>query len=337
MLTHTLDHPARAIARLTEHRKIVPDLVDWLNAFNVETQEIEDVLWDIYTKRLLSGEGAQLDQLGRILAEPRSGFGDPDYLERLKAKILVLRSSGGPLDLIRIYKTLLPNNSIKFTQLGGAGFILDIGIINPDFIPIYQRFLHYAKSAGINAQLLYTESILGDTFCCDIGSTFAYNASAGATTIEMTSGASFAAGDLVAIDPGLTVSATIFRVLTGVSTVYISFTTGIPISKNEGTSVSVLARTGGYALLTTATVGAAVDLAFAAGHPFSVGDEITLDPMTDHAEHRIVTVITDTLVTLSAPLAYSHALAAPVCRRIFQGWGSLTDDREGGKLSGTIV
>lgn len=160
MLTRKTTHAIEARARLLHQLQDVAGLKILLDMFDVHVQEIEDVLWDLHEKRsdILTAIFAQLDNLGRLLAEPRDGAGDLDYRERLKAKIRVLRSSGTAPNLIKVFKLLLPNNNIIFEQLGGAGFILNIGQVNAAFVPIYIRFVRQAKSGGINAQLIYTTS-----------------------------------------------------------------------------------------------------------------------------------------------------------------------------------
>jgi hypothetical protein len=156
-LTRVTDHALRATDRLLEQFKDVPGVLAILNALNAQTQAIEDAYWQLFTERSLdTAVGEQLDVIGRVLDEPRAGFVDASYVPRLRAKIRVLRSSGGPVDILKIFKLLLPANNIHFTVIGAAGFILDIGAVSDvGLLPIYQRFLHEAKGAGIRAQLLY--------------------------------------------------------------------------------------------------------------------------------------------------------------------------------------
>lgn len=67
-------------------------------------QELENVAWDLYTKRWLwIAEGAQLDRLGEVLEEPRSaGLSDDDYRARLQVAVRVYNSNGEPDRLIEI-------------------------------------------------------------------------------------------------------------------------------------------------------------------------------------------------------------------------------------------
>lgn len=155
-LTHTTDHAARAFARLMAQLREVPGWSKLVAIIGRQVQELEDAAQGVLTARSIDNATyEQLEVIGRILKEPRDGADDADYRVRLRAKIRVLRSSGAAPELLHIFKLLLPANTIKFTSIGGAGFVLDIGAIDTAFLAIYQRFLRQAKSAGINAQLSY--------------------------------------------------------------------------------------------------------------------------------------------------------------------------------------
>lgn len=167
-LTQVLDHAARARARLLEQFRDVRGLGIILDALNAQTQALADVFWALFTERdLENAEGEQLDVIGRVLKEPRAGFADSPYRERLRAKIRVLRSSGGPLDILKIFKQLLPANTIFFSSIGGASFVLELGTIDTAFLSIYQGFLRQAKSAGINGQINFSGADEADLFTYD--------------------------------------------------------------------------------------------------------------------------------------------------------------------------
>lgn len=167
-MEHVLDHAARARARLLEQFKDVRGVGIILDALNAQVQAIEDALWSLFTERGLdTAAGEPLDVIGRVLSESRAGFDDASYRERLRAKIRVLRSSGGPLDILKIFKQLLPANTIFFSSIGGASFVLELGTINTSFLTIYQGFLREAKSAGIDGQLNFSGAPEGSLFTYD--------------------------------------------------------------------------------------------------------------------------------------------------------------------------
>lgn len=334
-IVHVTDHGARAFARLLEQFKTVQDWQRLLGVFSPQVQALEDAFWDLRMKRFLDGDGAQLDQLGAILAEPREGFDDEPYLQRLIAKTLVLHSSGGPRDIVRIFKRLLPDNTIRFTASGDASFILDIGLINVDFADIYTRFLHKAKSAGIDGVLVFQVTVDTDAFFTDFGSQLSVLASSGATSLTVYSPEQFVAGYLIAINIGLA-NCALFTVTTVVGSVLglsAATATGFPTS----TAVSTLAPAGQFGVM-SASVGATTVVNFPAGHPFQVNDEVTLEPfISGKEETRPVFGVTPTSITVFPSLGQSHAAGSFAIKRLHQGFGDVSDATTGGKLAGTIV
>lgn len=203
-LTYKVTHIQEAFDRLMEQLKSVSAFETVLRILNTQTQELEDAFQALFTQRTLTDAvGEQLDVLGRILGEPRAGFSDDDYRHRLSAKIRILRSSGSAHAILDAFKLLLPNNNLRFEVMGGAGFIFNLGLINTDFLPIYQRFIRKAKSAGINAQLVYQTVDDATSFWTDWGSTLTVGASPGNTTLTVVTTVDFTTGESILISPGI--------------------------------------------------------------------------------------------------------------------------------------
>lgn len=157
MLQHEIDHAGRAASRLAEQFKVATKFRAVIDAVCAQIQELEDAFWTCVTDRGLSGAGVQLDVLGRLLGEERAGDDDDRYILRLRARIRVLRSSGSAPNILKVFKLMLPDNVLRFDDASfhGGGFILDLGLVSAGDVPTYARFAHQAKSAGVNAQLLY--------------------------------------------------------------------------------------------------------------------------------------------------------------------------------------
>lgn len=168
-LEHVTDHYEREYARLLEQFKDVEDFKKYFQMTAPQWQFIEDVAWEIYTHKFLNAFGATLDQVGKLLAEPRLGDVDDAYKVRLRAKILVLRSSGTLPQIIKIFNQLLPDNVVKIEVFGGASFKINIGQIDIALLPVYIRFLRLAIVAGVGAQLQYNASPVASTFRYDVG------------------------------------------------------------------------------------------------------------------------------------------------------------------------
>lgn len=76
-------------------------LVGTLVGTDHAVQELEDVFWDLYSRRWLwIAEGAQLDGLGDLLGEPRASEDDEEYRDLLYLAILVNVSQGEPERII---------------------------------------------------------------------------------------------------------------------------------------------------------------------------------------------------------------------------------------------
>jgi hypothetical protein len=84
----------------TNLRALVTALVDG----DTGVQSLEDTLWDLYTLRWLwLAEGRQLDGIGDILGEPRSGTTpDDEYRARLYVRIVSNTSQGTPDEILAL-------------------------------------------------------------------------------------------------------------------------------------------------------------------------------------------------------------------------------------------
>lgn len=75
----------------------------FLAAFVKQIQLLEDAAWSVLMDKWLdTAEGAQLDNLGRIVGQPRGGFDDATYRRWLAARILLNRTSGTIPEILQI-------------------------------------------------------------------------------------------------------------------------------------------------------------------------------------------------------------------------------------------
>lgn len=108
MITHILDHAARALALLPSEFDQAVQLRALLTAFADVAQVIEDDTWACIEDRMLdTAEGAQLDQYGKVLGQPRDGLADDDYRALLGIRILANRSNGQADVILRVVAGLL--------------------------------------------------------------------------------------------------------------------------------------------------------------------------------------------------------------------------------------
>lgn len=88
-----------------------------LEAFAEVQQDNEDTLLEILRQRNIdNAEGAQLDQIGDIVGEPRREFTDPSYRKFIRARISINDSEGDPERLIFILKTLTEGALIRLIE-----------------------------------------------------------------------------------------------------------------------------------------------------------------------------------------------------------------------------
>ena len=150
------------------------------------------------------GRGVQLDRIGRLVGQPRSGADDESYRYYLRARIAANRSNGTVDDLIRVFKAKLgATETPLYTPGGTASFILQLSTPMTDAVAeIALYFLRYAKMAGVRA-LLETQA-LPDTlmFYTALASYVSSPASIGDATIDVIDASTFPTSGSVIIDQG---------------------------------------------------------------------------------------------------------------------------------------
>lgn len=130
MITHILDHAARALALLPSQFAGATKLRALITAFADAAQDIEDDTWACIEDRMLdTAEGAQLDQYGRVLGQPRDGLSDDDFRALLGIRILANRSNGQADIILRVVAGLLDRDrlsmGVEYRQQGTAEYRLD--------------------------------------------------------------------------------------------------------------------------------------------------------------------------------------------------------------------
>ena len=138
-LTKIEDYLAIANSKLLQQYKGKPNFQKILTIFSDRMDEVENVMWDLYTKRWLdSSEGQQLDNLGYNLSTERQGLNDVDYRQVLYGKIGQYNSDGTIEDLISIIKLMTNAELVVITELYPAkmniAIIGDSLNLNTDFL-----------------------------------------------------------------------------------------------------------------------------------------------------------------------------------------------------------
>lgn len=155
-LAHKTTHVADGLAKLI-HRfrkpKIEASLASWLS----EVQVLEDAAWLLYAETFLPvAVGDALDQIGRIVNQPRSGRTDDVYRLWIRARILILRSSGRAEQLIAAALLVLPTGTriVWEEGLAPASFIMHaVGPIAGIEGNEMAKLVQLARAGGVRGQL----------------------------------------------------------------------------------------------------------------------------------------------------------------------------------------
>lgn len=112
-----------------------------------EMRRIHALAEQVRTMRGLGGEGAQLDQVGRLVRRGREGLSDADYRVALRCEIRALRSLGRADDVIDVLALALPDGA-TFELVEAPPHALDVEIYTErTTAPL--RVVWRAKAAGV--------------------------------------------------------------------------------------------------------------------------------------------------------------------------------------------
>lgn len=156
-LTKIEDHEEQALAQLITQYRDKPDLEHWIRSYARESQELEDVLWDIIEQRTVdSATGDLLQKIGKIVGQPYRGEGDEAYRVLVKARIAINRSNGQWRDLRTVTAVLLADASRRWATSGTMSLKLRIDEQLSDRPGLEQVLIEAAAQAGVRVDLTYS-------------------------------------------------------------------------------------------------------------------------------------------------------------------------------------
>jgi len=167
-LEHNTQHRQQARDLVIEQFKRSQRFNDWLGVYVDQIQDIEDALWDLYTKRGVdTAEGAQLDVLGVIVGQPRNGLDDTDYRTRIKVRIRLNRASGIADDIYDVFGLMLGNQigAVSLQEAYPAGLIVQMNEYVDTSPAVLAEILREARGAGIDTSLVWLPSADGIFEC----------------------------------------------------------------------------------------------------------------------------------------------------------------------------
>lgn len=205
------------------------------------------------------GRGVQLDRIGRLVGQPRSGADDDHYRYYLRAKIRANKSNGSPDDLIAVFKAMLGATEIPLYSPGNnASFILQLSTPMTEAVAaIALYFLRIAKQAGVRA-LLETQELVDSLMFYTAEVTYLTSAvSIGDATIDVSDASAFPTSGDVVLESGTVDAETVTFSHRSDTTLYLSV---MPVAAHDaGGSVTLVGSAGlGFPVATYLVSGASI-------------------------------------------------------------------------------
>jgi hypothetical protein len=179
------DHAGRAVARLATQLRGKPKMQTLVRALARQAQEIEDAAWPILLETVETAAGVQLDKLGRLVGQARSGRTDAGFRLWIRARVLLNRSSGTPEQILTLFTTLTAGSAARVVneEQYPAGFVLRA--LGPVDEPrALADVLHAAKLGGVRAILEHLHTPPAAAFSFAGGPGLGFNAGAIASALE---------------------------------------------------------------------------------------------------------------------------------------------------------
>jgi hypothetical protein len=162
-LVQITDHVDQALDRLQEQFKDKPNIIGLITALLTNVQEVENEIFALYSERGLdTAEGAQLDQIGVIVGQPRAGLADGDYRRRLRARIAVNNSGGTVGEMIVVTRLIINDITLSVLIDNDGGGVFEILILDEAITSSLGEtvlaFAQDAASAGVRMIVTYYDA-----------------------------------------------------------------------------------------------------------------------------------------------------------------------------------
>lgn len=157
--------------RLAQYIKGKPNMEAILDALRVQAVELSAALTDLRFDRLIdTAVGEQLDVLGEIVGAARESDTDTPYRLRIKAQVLVNRSSGTPEEIYAIFALIKPTAAtMEIEDWFPAAFVLrlyDAAITDAEAAR-FGRIFRASRAGGVGGLFHWSPAAAADTFTLD--------------------------------------------------------------------------------------------------------------------------------------------------------------------------
>jgi hypothetical protein len=143
-----------------------PFVAALLAAFTRELQLLEDTFWEILESRTLpNADIVRLKVLGKLVGQPRLGFGVENYRTLIAARALANVSQGRASDLLAVLDLLLGPGQYVLLAPGNATLYLTVlQPVDAEGLAMVAQILPDTRAAGVGLQLLYSDETFADVF-----------------------------------------------------------------------------------------------------------------------------------------------------------------------------
>lgn len=150
-LSHSTDHVARGLARLTD-RWQRPAIRAVLASHLAEVQEVEDALWEVLLLDLDTATGDGLSQIAGLVGEPRQDLDDDTLRTVVRARLLANRARGD-VDTLHAIALCFVEDGFTVDEYFPAGMVARFEAttgINPRVAGLLRR----GKSGGVGLHVV---------------------------------------------------------------------------------------------------------------------------------------------------------------------------------------
>lgn len=136
-----------------------PRIASLLTTFLDQIQQLEDAFSEILTETTVEAStGQQLDALGSIVGEPRSGRNDLQYSTALRARLILNVSEGTPENIIALIRAIAGDVTVQVFESYPASFLATIvDPIDPTEVDVTQigSLVASGRPAGVEGVLTF--------------------------------------------------------------------------------------------------------------------------------------------------------------------------------------
>lgn len=127
-ITNALDVNSDAVSYLPTVDQTREKWLALLRVLTAEIQLLRDVSYDLYLQSWIdNAEDSQLDSIGWIVGEARSGRLDADYRIRIKVRIVINRANGKVRDSLKVMRLVIePTASVRYVPAYPAGYVIEL-------------------------------------------------------------------------------------------------------------------------------------------------------------------------------------------------------------------